>query len=48
MNEQHPVRDTLKWVALGLLVGLLLVIAYRLINPAPPKDDVHGNLVVPH
>lgn len=46
MNERHPVWNTLKWVAVGLLVGLLLMVTYRLMNPPPPDDDVHGNVVV--
>ncbi len=46
MNEQHPVWDTLKWVAVGLLIGLLLMIGYRLVAPAEPEGDVHGNVIV--
>lgn len=46
MNERHPVWNTLKWVAVGLLVGLLLMVVYRLMNPPLPDDDIHGNVVV--
>ena len=45
MNE-HPVWDALKWVAVGLLVGLLVMLVYRLASPAEPEGDVRGNVVV--
>ena len=46
MNERHPVWNTLKWVAVGLLVGVLLMVAYRLVGPAEPEGDIHGNVVM--
>ena len=46
MNERHPVWNTLKWVALGLLIGLLLMFGLRLVAPAVPQGDIHGNVVV--
>lgn len=45
MNE-HPVWDALKWVAVGLVAGLLVMLVYRLASPPEPEDDIHGNIVV--
>lgn len=43
MNRDRPFRDTLRWVLIGVSIGLLIFIGHRLLVHNKSTEDDHNS-----